>query len=749
MTVKTFFACFTAFAIVTCVVHAADAFPWQKTRIVKTTAADFLLEGPWNKLHSTIEKSDLLTPVGTRTFKWSVTIPPNTGSLWPSIEIGKMGFDFSGYDTLRFYIKGEADCSPVKLIFFLCDTSDGGWHQELMPLVVPNGGWKQIDYPLSNVSPAKKIDRVHFFMCSNDYMKGGTFRFHIGGFQLLKSKWISEGVIAPDGAACRMSITEYWSGLTRFTEKQPTLSANFTVETGSRCTIESTDQLRLRFRELFTGKITEKTMMPKFEAAPGKVSYFKADLPVGNLPGGFYVVTADLIRKGNSLLNGMVGSDQFYIMRKGETPAYAALSARLGMAYMIEDIVNGGTYAYTSMGLPQTYDPFNVDTYPQFKKLYVASANKDAEHYEAGMGGLYFARQAFRKVNDEVRARAVENLMKREAFFMMDSMQRPDGSIRHIVNEDLKIAGDLDYSPEVVDNQVGEWLTAMCYGILALRDRPENAGFVLTMRQSCRRAVEYLVRHTKGKGSKRIFVNDIIIFPNREPGREISRRHYRQAGVNCTVYHPRTFSGVAFYTNLAILSGENVPEEWWKIMRNTIEWTDRKMKPNGWFDWQCGDVEEDGCHTYLGNIYAGEAALHYYLAVREAGRHDDAEFAANVARRAFRYLTDFCTSKGKRWTASTDFWVGPYNYWLFELYRREIAEDPVLAGFQKVSRDFWVGRKWRDFFRDRHHETTGANDELCSRGSESGTLSVAALAFPALYLMEERQLDWQWPRLEQ
>ena len=26
----------------------------------------------------------------------------------------------------------------------------------------------------------------------------------------------------------------------------------------------------------------------------------------------------------------------------------------------------------------------------------------------------------------------------------------------------------------------------------------------------------------------------------------------------------------------------------------------------------------------------------------------------------------------------TDFWVGPYNYWLFELYRREIAEETGL-----------------------------------------------------------------------
>ena len=744
MQLKTLLTYFTIFVTLTNIGNAQN-LPWQKAKLVKADSADFLLDGPWSILHSTLEKSDVLTPAGMPTFEWNVTIPPNILALWPSIEIGKKGFDFSGYDTLRFYIKGKADVDPIKLIFFLCDTSNGGWHQTLMPLSIGPEQWKQIDYPLNNAGPAQKIDRVHFFMCASDYSKGGSFQFHIGGFQLLKHTPTSEGIIVPDGAACKMSVTKYWSGLTKFIEKQPALSADFVIETGSRCAIEKSDLLQLRFRELFSGKVTEKTISPNFKAAPGSVSHFKADLPVEDLPGGFYIVTADLLRNGSSLLHGIVGSDQFYIMKKNEKPAYSALSARLGMAYMVEDIINGGTYAYTSMSLPNSYDPFKPSTYPQFKELYVACADKDTEQYGAAMGGLYFARLAFQKLNDDMRVKAVENLMKREAFFMMDSMQRPDGSIRHIVNENPKIVEDFNGSFEVIDNQVGEWLTAMSYGILALQDGPENDGFVRTMRQSCRRAVEYLVRHTKGESSNRVFVNDIIYFPNREPGREIMRRHYSQGGVDCTVYHPRTFSGVAFYTNVALLAGENVPDEWWQVMNNTIKWFDRKMNSDGWFDWQCGDKEESGCHTYLGNMYAGEAALHYYLAAREAGRHNDAEFAAKVAKRAFRYLTDSCTSEGTRWTAPTDLWVGPYCYWLLELYRREIAEDAVLAEFQKNSRDFWIGRKWRDFFRDRHHETTGANDELCSRGSESGSLTIAALAFPAIYLMTETQPDWKWP----
>ena len=56
------------------------------------------------------------------------------------------------------------------------------------------------------------------------------------------------------------------------------------------------------------------------------------------------------------------------------------------------------------------------------------------------------------------------------------------------------------------------------------------------------------------------------------------------------------------------------------------------MKPNGWFDWQCEDIVEGGCHTFLGNIYIGEGMFGVYLASRLAGRDKSAEPALAATR---------------------------------------------------------------------------------------------------------------------
>ena len=722
----------------------AENLPWhvRSETVVETSSADFLLDKKWNAAHSTVGPGKELTPAGRQTLEFCVDIPPKRDNIWPAIEIKDGNFDFSGYDILRFYIKSETSVQPVNLIFFLTNSSgrvsEAPCHLTLVP-----GQWKQVDYPLSQVAPATRITRVHFFMNGSDYLSGGSFRFQIGGFELLKMKKSTISSVSSTEIACMMKVTQPKRGLRIIEEKTVSVPAELTFETGSAMKIVSSDILAFRFRELFTNRSFVKNILPEFQAGPGTVSHFQTAVPVADLPPGYYVVVADLLRDNCSLLNGMVGSDQFYIRKQGESPAYTALSVRTGMVHLLEDLLHGGTFAYARSELPHVYDPFSIGTYNRFRKLYLWNADKDAEHYEAALGGLYFAHLAYRKLNDKERCGAVEKLLRNYAYYMMTSMQRPDGSVMHIVNEYSAVPGRLDGTTTIHDNQVGEWLRAMCYAILALRENPEYAAFVRTMSSACRRSVEYICRNTKGDGIDRIFVNTAVAQPLREPGCELYRRRFRQSGRDCDVYYPRTFAGVAFYAYVATILGEEVPVEWWEIMRNTAEWSDKKMKPDGWFDWQCGEWEENGCHTYLGNIYLGEAALLYNFAAREAGRTEDENFAARVCKRAFHYVTDSCRSKGKRFEPPTDFWVGPYNYWLFELYRREIAEDRVFSDWQNVQKRFWTERQWRDFF---HDESAGP---ICSWSHGNNTLPISILAFPAIYLMAERQLDWQWPRLEQ
>ncbi len=171
------------------------------------------------------------------------------------------------------------------------------------------------------------------------------------------------------------------------------------------------------------------------------------------------------------------------------------------------------------------------------------------------------------------------------------------------------------------------------------------------------------------------------------------------------------------------------------------------MQPEtGWFDWQCGYDVEGGCHSFLGNQYLAEAAQGYYLLCAERGDRQEAQQAAECARRALRFITDDCRGfHGYRGDTPQEFWVGPYLYWQFSEYLGSIGEEKPFRDYLGYLHRGWAEvRGWRDFT-----QRTGDGPVFRSNSLEHITMSI--LAYPALRLMEERGAPFRYevPSLEQ
>ena len=182
-----------------------------------------------------------------------------------------------------------------------------------------------------------------------------------------------------------------------------------------------------------------------------------------------------------------------------------------------------------------------------------------------------------------------------------------------------------------------------------------------------------------------------------------------------------------------------MPQRYWDAMDNTVQWSLRKMKPSGWFDWQCEDVVEGGCHTFLGNIYIGEGLFGCYLADRQAGRTAPAEAAKRAAWKAYRYVTDDCYIKGNKYEYPLEFWVGPYVYWLFTEYQDAVGPEPKFQDWLDTLHRRWaVERQWKDFLQR-------GGPGLVGRTSTNGMLEISILGYLAVRHMEEIGKPFRYP----
>ena len=688
-------------------------------------------------------------PWGGRRFVFKVKVDYANGVGWPAFEVQPQPpLDFSGYDSIRYWIRCDTALESALTIRFILWSGGVGRIQEVIP-EVRRGEWVQATHRLTDVPALDKVDRLHFFLCESDYQDGDEMTFEIGGFQLCRLER-EPSRLAADQAAMglwlgrRADTSDQAVILDRGTERLPALMV---LETGQDRPLRADDELRVKFHEVFTGRETWKSLRLGQEVPAGQVARLSAELPLGDLEPGYYLVVADVWREGQSLLGGRVGADDLYLRRPDESMTYTVLSIRTGMVLWLRDLLYGDIMGYANIALPHVYDPLDKETYPQFIQLFGQGTWKHTEGNEAGDTGLALAAEAFRKSDDMERCRFAEWLLEDSLDHMISAMQSPTGGVRMVTNElgDAGIgqgggsAGWGSYD----SNQIGEWMRALSYGIIYYSRIPEKRAYAERLSAACRKSADYLIAHAvqDSDGIPTVLRHVTLV---EHPDGTVEQVTYHQEGRQCDVYLGRALAGLSYYAYALQLLGEEVPEGWWGVMDNTVRWCEQRMKPNGWFDWQCEDIVEGGCHTFLGNIYIGEGLFGIYLASRQAGRTAGAEAAAGATRKAYHYVTDDCVIKGVRFRdtmAAPEFWVGPYVYWLFTEYGDTVERDAAFeAWLAWLDRTWSVDRGWRDFV-DRPAE------EPLYRTTENGMLAVAILGYLGIKQMEQigQPLHWELP----
>jgi hypothetical protein len=422
--------------------------------------------------------------------------------------------------------------------------------------------------------------------------------------------------------------------------------------------------------------------------------------------------------------------------------AYTVLSVRTGMCLWVKDLLYGGIMCRTAIALPHAYDPLAKETYPEFVRVFAHATGKHSEGNEAGCTGLALAAEAFRASGARERQRFTEGLLDDACRHMIRVTQAPSGAFttwsNELADEGVGKGGGSEHFGGYDSNQIGEAVRALTYAILYYRADPVRLDWLRELDQACLRACQYLVAHSVQAADGIPHVLRHLGLTERPDG-TVTPRTYVQEGRQCDVYLGRALAGLSYYAYARQLLGQQVPAEWWPVLDDTVAWCARKLKPDGWFDWQCEDVVEGGCHTFLGNLYIGEGLFGCYLADRVAGRADAAEAARAAAHKAYRYVTDACTVRGKRFEYPLEFWVGPYVYWLFTEWQATVAPDPVFQDWlTALDRRWSVERAWADFL-DR--APTGG----CGRTTTNGMLEISILGYLGIKQMAEAGKPLAWP----
>ncbi len=732
---------------------AAELLPWQQW-IWKADTAEVKPLDIYGLRWTTNSKLALAKepgPFGAPYFNFDVTVshhhPGQYPMGWPSFETRPAPpLSFSGYDALQYWVRVDTDCKgPISLRFILWSGGAGRVNEPITGL--KRGEWVQVTQRLAGLPALDQIDRVHFFLCESDYQDKDVLHFQVGGFRL--AKLVKEkSKLAADEAACGLWVGERADRSERAVLLEPgtaELPATLLVETGAQRALTTSDTWRVRLHEVFTGQQTVRELPLPQAVAPGTVARLTARVPLTGLAPGYYLAVSDLQRDGRSLLGGRVGCDDFYVKKPGETMAYTVLSVRAGMCQWVRDLLHGDFMGHTRIALPHVYDPLDPKTYGRFLQLYTIVAGKHTEGNEAGDTGLVYAAQAFRAAGDTVRCKFVEGLLEDSLNHMMNRMQAPSGATITWANElaDNGViegrGGPTEAFGSYDSNQIGEWIRPLAYAMLYYRTVPGREDYARRLSAASRRAAEYLVRHsTRDSDGLAKVVRHLHL--SETPDGQVKQVVYQQEGRQCDVYLGRALAGVSYYAYAMQVAGEQVPEHWWPVLDNTVRWSARKMKPNGWFDWQCADIVEGGCHTFLGNIYIGEGLFGCYLADRRAGRAEQAKEAAEATRKAYRYVTDDCYIKGQKYEYPLEFWVGPYVYWLFQQYLDLCGPDAKLTDWLTVLDRRWSAeRGWHDFL-DR------APSGGCGRTETNGMLVMAIMGYLGLKQMATAQQPWVWEK---
>ena len=727
----------------------ANHYPWEGTRRVPQKGTEVslpqLMDLAWHDCGGKEGHVSALTVDGMRVLDWKIAVDHHNVGMypvgWPSFEARPKPFlDFSGKGAIAFRMRALTDTGRPQTVRFILKHNEQAINVELPPL--RKGDWQWMTVDLGNRAWLKEVDRIHFFICEDQYKHGDQLEFQIADFRF--ADMTTEKVaLAPGKAGASLWLGARGDADSRIAPLPAgTRSVPAILHLDNRLgrEIPASAEVRFRITSLFSGKTIVRSTKLGVPVPDGARVKAALTLDLEGVKPGYCHVLTDVRVDGASVLETCLGSDDLYLAAPGESETMSVLSIRLGMAYWVMDRIHGGFMHSTDIALPHSFDPFDRTpaAYAEFLRHFAFNTTKVCEGYEAGIPGLALAAEAYRRAGDVERCRFAETLLWNGCEAML-SMQDACGGVVTFVNE-LGADGLASGGPGQARNsaynsdQVAEWMRGLVYATLYYHRRGGEDGKVRRLNAACRAAGNFIFAHTRmdSDGVPNVIRHFLL---NLIRDGEVKRTIYHQEGRQCDVYQPRVLAGLS-YTALALLTcGETVPEAWWDAFDASVRWMDAKMKPNGWFDWQCEDVVEGGCHTFLGNIYAGEGLFGVYLAETAAGRAATAASALKAARRAYRYVTDDCWIRGSRYQYPLEFWVGPYVYWLFTEWERHVGHEPAFADWlTTLDRKWRVERKWGDFLR-----TPGMD---CGRARSNGMLTIAILGYQGIRLMEEIGQPW-------
>ena len=728
-------------------------YPWEGARetLCAGTAVcrPDLMSLPWTAGGGPEGRLSIVDAEGSKTYEWRIKIDHhNAGAYpvgWPSCDaLLKSGVDLSGHKMLSLRMRATRDVGHPQSVRVIIAAEGGGEGRSVNRQLASfrTTDWQEILVELPNKEWLSDVRRLHFYLNECDYQHGDEVVFQFKDFRL------GEPTTMPVPLKNGLAGASLWVGDRADADSRAvildagskTLPAVLHVENRMDRRIPDTATVLVRLRDVVTGRDALHEIPLGVAVPSGGRVRVEFPIDISGLKGSYYHALADILVDGKSVLDIRKGSDDFLLKRPGESMTSAMLLLRAGLASWLCDRIHGGFMVSTDISLPHAYDPYDVRlaAYGEFLRRFAFTTTKICEGYEAGMPGQALAAEAYRRAGDAERQAFLEGMLWNSASAML-TMQDPCGGALVAVNELFTDGigsggGVCPHNSTYNADQTAEWMRALSYAAFYYLRRGGAADRVRRLNEACLKAGRFLVANCRWyeKGANGSLQNfDLTL----NPTGGVTRMVYHQAGRQCDVYAPRLVAGLSYSAVALMKSGERVPDEWWSALDASVDWMSRKMKPNGWFDWQCGDEVEDGCHTFLGNIYLGEGMFGAALANRLAGRPERAAAAIDAAHKAYRYVTDDCWVRGRRFECPIEFWTGPYVYWLFTEWNRHAGREPVFADWLATMDRRWrEERRWGDFLR-----VPGMN---CGRADTNGMLTVAILGYLGLREMEETGRPW-------
>ena len=616
------------------------------------------------------------------------------------------GFDAVAFD-LRLSVKGSR--RALNHVEISLGRAGASWRAYVM--TKPSDQWQRVQIPFRYFNrgggkrmPAEGgINKIRVAVLEVAEDDGAEVDVRLDNFEVLATQpvpWTHRCEEGTARASLYLGAAEEMTLLPAGTDSLPVAVG---LTTGRECRI--TPDMRLRFicHDLFRGAQHVVEMPCPGTVIPQAKTLTPVLLPLRGLTPGFYVATVDVLRDGESLLNGRVGVDDFYIRKPGERIEHALASWLAAETYLAQHREHGYIFLRVRPSLSHTLSPLDPSTYDRFLLAHARDGGFYVEDLHSSVVTLSYAAEMFRAAAETERALFAEGILKRLMAFMSGPMLAENGAI----HQSGSLIGDYDaerfpygacaMKPTRINScsmsQFGYWMTCVARAALYFAGPGADMAYARSLIEPLDRAAAFMTNAFWIEGDEqRVLHNSYTLNVLREP-----RWHFLKRGPsgglteNCC--GTRSVGALAFYACARRVIVGDVPAGCLDALHDTAQWHGQRVESSGgWAD--PGSGHRPG---YEVNMYMGESFVAYCLYNRLAGDTGRAEQARKWARLAYRFITDKATNRdGKRIELAWNQWSGSWYTWSFGEFLQHLGPDATLAGWVRDIEQRWRERGFRD-----------------------------------------------------